>query len=70
MFIKYLIIDLISLSFNNSFKIINYFLFKIDKLNVKSFYFEFNDDLKYRITSSIFLLNFLIKVFNKDLLII
>ena len=45
----------------------NYFLFEIDKKNKKSFYFkllfyfEFNNDLRYRITFSIFLLNLLIK---------
>ena len=47
----------------------NFFPFEIDKLNVKNFYFEFDDDLKCLITFSIFLLNFLIKTFNENLLI-
>ena len=48
----------------------NYFFFEIDELNVKNFCFEFDNNLKCRITSSIFLLSFLIKVFNEDLFII
>ena len=48
----------------------NFFSFEIDKLNVKSFYFEFDDDLKYLITSSIFLLNSLMKTLNENLFII
>ena len=48
----------------------NFFFFEIDELNVKSFYFEFDDDLRYLITSSMFLLNFLMKTLNEGLFII
>ena len=48
----------------------NFFFFEIDELNVKNFCFEFNDDLRYLITFSVFLLNFLIKTFNEGLFII
>ena len=74
--VKCSIVDLISLSFNNFFKIMNYFLFEIDENNKENFYFklffyfEFDDDLKYRITFSMFLLNFLIKTHKKSLFII
>ena len=67
-FIKCSIIDLISSFFNNFFKIDEkdkkVFYFKL------FFYFEFNNDLRYRITFSIFLLNLLIKTFKKNLFII
>ena len=75
-FVKCLIVDLILLSFNNFFEMMNYFLFEIDEKNKKnsyfklSFYFEFDDDLKCRITFLIFLLNFLIKIRKKGLFII
>ena len=47
-----------------------FFFFEIDELNVKNFYFEFDDDLKCLITFSVFLLNFLIKTLNESLFII
>ena len=46
-----------------------FFFFEIDKLNVKSFYFEFDDDLKCLITFSMFLLNSLMKILNENLFI-
>ena len=54
----------------------NYFLFKIDEKDKKnfcfelSFCFEFDNDLKCRITFSMFLLNFLIKIRKENLFII
>ena len=75
-FVRCLIVNLISLSFNNSSKMMNYFFFEIDEKNKKSFcfkllfYFEFDDDLRYQITFSMFLLNLLIKTRKKNLFII
>ena len=48
----------------------NYFSFEIDEMSVKFFYFKFNDDLRYRVIFSMFLLNFLIKALNENLFII
>ena len=48
----------------------SFFFFEIDELNVKSFCSEFDDDLKYLITSLMFLLNFLMKILNEGLFII
>ena len=54
----------------------NCFFFEIDEENKKnfcfelSFYFEFDDDLKCRVTFSMFLLNFLIKIRKEGLFII
>ena len=66
MFIKYSIVDLISSFFDNSFEIMNCFPFEIDELNVKKLYFEFNDDLRYRITFLIFIVNSLMKTLNEN----
>ena len=55
---------------------INCFSFKIDEKNKKkicfelSFCFEFDDDLKYRIMFSMFLLNLLIETRKENLFII